>query len=276
MVARRTTVRNLFISLLLAVGSTVVVAQEVQVAEISFTNQMYNQANRFVERTVNIIATPFLSDRDVDCLAHNIFYESGSEPTEGKIAVGIVTLNRAQDPRFGKSVCEVVNARTVVTKTRRVKQTEIVHLKFKEKKENEIKRLQQEIENIRWQSSDPRHFTEGKNKNLLYSCMLSTIVNDLNKPLNKSAFLSEKKMFYARVMSTISWYKHDKNCFNKLKQCTFEGEDIYQEFVENHKGLVRKQLRFLNEHQIQTIKKYLKASKNNQAKDKISQSFFCF
>ena len=139
--------RNLFISLLLAVGSTVVVAQEVQVAEVSFTNQMYNQANRFVERTVNIIATPFLSDRDVDCLAHNIFYESGSEPTEGKIAVGIVTLNRAQDPRFGKSVCEVVKARTVVTKTRRVKQTEIVHVGFFGRPES-VTRTQEIVEQV--------------------------------------------------------------------------------------------------------------------------------
>ena len=139
--------RNLFISLLLAVGSTVVVAQEVQVAEVSFTNQMYNQANRFVERTVNIIATPFLSDRDIDCLAHNIFYESGSESTEGKIAVGIVTLNRAQDPRFGKSVCEVVKARTVVTKTRQVKKTEMVHVGFFGRPES-VTRTQEIVEQV--------------------------------------------------------------------------------------------------------------------------------
>ena len=91
------------LSAVLAVGSSVTVAQEVQVAEVkaevSYRDQIVDQANRFVERTVNIIATPFLSDRDVECLARNIFYESGGEPTEGKIAVGIVTVNRAQDPR---------------------------------------------------------------------------------------------------------------------------------------------------------------------------------
>ena len=77
-----------------------------------------------------MIATPFLSDKDVECLARNIFYESGGEPTEGKIAVGIVTINRAKDPRFGKSVCEVVKARTVVAKTREVKKTEVVKVGF--------------------------------------------------------------------------------------------------------------------------------------------------
>jgi spore germination cell wall hydrolase CwlJ-like protein len=121
---------KLFLVSLLVVSSTVVVAEEIQVAQVTFTNQIVNQANTFVERTVNIIVTPFLSDKDVDCLARNIFYESGAEPTEGKIAVGIVTVNRAQDPRFGRSVCEVVNARTVVVKTREVKQTEMVRVGY--------------------------------------------------------------------------------------------------------------------------------------------------
>jgi spore germination cell wall hydrolase CwlJ-like protein len=118
------------LSVVLAVGSTAVVAQEIQVAEVSYRDQIVDQANRFVERTVNMIATPFLSDKDVECLARNIFFESGGEPTEGKIAVGLVTVNRAQDPRFGRSICEVVKARTVVAKTREVKKTEMVKIGY--------------------------------------------------------------------------------------------------------------------------------------------------
>jgi len=121
-------VKSFLLSALLVLSSTVVVANEV--AEVSYRDQIVDQANRFVERTVNLIATPFLSDKDVDCLARNIFYESGGEPTEGKIAVGIVTINRAQDPRFGRSVCEVVKARTVITKTREVTRTEMVHVGY--------------------------------------------------------------------------------------------------------------------------------------------------
>ena len=128
--------KNILLSLLLVVGITAVEAVEVKQEVVvladntTFSSQMYNQATSFVESTVNMIATPFLSDRDVECLARNIFYESGAEPTEGKIAVGIVTINRAQDPRFGRSVCEVVKARTVVTKTREVQKTEMIRVGY--------------------------------------------------------------------------------------------------------------------------------------------------
>jgi spore germination cell wall hydrolase CwlJ-like protein len=124
--------RHLFISLLLAVGSTVVVANEVAEvkAEVTFRSTVINQTTQFVERTVNMIATPFLSDRDIECMARNIFYEAGGEPTEGKIAVGVVTLNRAQDGRFGRTVCDVVQARTVVVKSREVKRNEVVQVGY--------------------------------------------------------------------------------------------------------------------------------------------------
>ena len=58
--------KNFLLSLLLVVGSQVVVAQEVPVAEVKFTDTVINQTTRFVERTVNLIATPFLSDKDIE------------------------------------------------------------------------------------------------------------------------------------------------------------------------------------------------------------------
>lgn len=128
---RRTSMRHLFISLLLAVGSTAVVANEAEVkAEVTFRSTVINQTTQFVERTVNMIATPFLSDKDIECMARNIFYEAGGESTEGKIAVGVVTLNRTQDGRFGKTVCDVVKARTVVVKSREVKRNEVVQVGY--------------------------------------------------------------------------------------------------------------------------------------------------
>ena len=122
--------RNLFISLLLVVGSTQVVAQEVRVTETTLTGTVIRQTTEFVERTVNMIATPFLSDKDIECMARNIFYEAGGESTEGKIAVGVVTLNRTQDGRFGKTVCDVVKARTVVVRAREVKRNEVVQVGY--------------------------------------------------------------------------------------------------------------------------------------------------
>jgi spore germination cell wall hydrolase CwlJ-like protein len=128
--------KSILLSLLLVSGITVTQAAEVKQEVIvladnsTFSSQVVEQATNFVERTVNLIATPFLSDKDVECLARNIFYESGGEPTEGKIAVAQVTLNRAQDPRFGQSVCEVVKARTTVVKSKEIIKTEIVKVGY--------------------------------------------------------------------------------------------------------------------------------------------------
>ena len=112
----------------LLVVSSVALADEVK--SPSATNVVVKQAGDLIESTVNYITKPFLSDKDVECLARNIFYEAGSESAEGKIAVGMVTINRAQDSRFGSSVCEVVKARTVVVKSREIKKSEMVKVGF--------------------------------------------------------------------------------------------------------------------------------------------------
>jgi len=50
------------------------------------------------------------NQKDMECLAKNIYHEAGTEPTEGQFAVAQVTLNRLRDGRWGKSVCSVVYA----------------------------------------------------------------------------------------------------------------------------------------------------------------------
>jgi spore germination cell wall hydrolase CwlJ-like protein len=42
------------------------------------------------------------------CLVENIYFESKGESMRGKIAVGVVTLNRVKDPRYPSTICEVV------------------------------------------------------------------------------------------------------------------------------------------------------------------------
>lgn len=69
---------------------------------------------------VTALVTPALDIKELQCLARNIFHESANEPIEGKVAVGVVTLNRAKDSRFGDSICEVVHKRTVFRKTQEV------------------------------------------------------------------------------------------------------------------------------------------------------------
>lgn len=46
--------------------------------------------------------------RSIDCLASNIYYEARGESKLGKIAVGLVTINRVKDPRYPDTICEVV------------------------------------------------------------------------------------------------------------------------------------------------------------------------
>lgn len=52
-----------------------------------------------------------VSDRQVECLAKNMYFEAKSEPEAGIRAVGYVTLNRVTDPHFPKTICEVVHQR---------------------------------------------------------------------------------------------------------------------------------------------------------------------
>jgi spore germination cell wall hydrolase CwlJ-like protein len=50
--------------------------------------------------------------KQMECLARNIYHEAASESFEGKLAVAQVVLNRANDPKFPKTICEVVYQRT--------------------------------------------------------------------------------------------------------------------------------------------------------------------
>lgn len=47
-------------------------------------------------------------EKQLTCLARNIYYESAHEPFEGKVAVAQVTLNRVADSDFPDDVCAVV------------------------------------------------------------------------------------------------------------------------------------------------------------------------
>lgn len=51
--------------------------------------------------------------QELECLARNIYFESASEPFEGKVAVAQVTMNRVEDGRFANTVCGVVHQKNV-------------------------------------------------------------------------------------------------------------------------------------------------------------------
>jgi len=47
-------------------------------------------------------------EKNLSCLALNIYKEAGTEPFEGKVAVAQVTINRTKHPDFPSTICEVV------------------------------------------------------------------------------------------------------------------------------------------------------------------------
>lgn len=47
-------------------------------------------------------------EKNLECLALNIYREAGHEPFEGKVAVAQVTLNRVESGEFPREVCAVV------------------------------------------------------------------------------------------------------------------------------------------------------------------------
>lgn len=53
-------------------------------------------------------------EKQLDCLAINIYREAGYEPFEGKVAVAQVTMNRVASGRFGNDVCGVVYQKNVI------------------------------------------------------------------------------------------------------------------------------------------------------------------
>ena len=52
--------------------------------------------------------------RQLSCLARNVFYEAGSEPMRGQMAVAQVTINRARSGLFPNDLCAVVAQTTVI------------------------------------------------------------------------------------------------------------------------------------------------------------------
>ena len=57
---------------------------------------------------VSKLETALTSDRDEDCLASAVYFESRGEPIEGQLAVANVVLNRAASGRYPPDLCETI------------------------------------------------------------------------------------------------------------------------------------------------------------------------
>jgi spore germination cell wall hydrolase CwlJ-like protein len=71
-----------------------------------------NKYNLPFDITYHTLSKPV--QKQVDCLAENIYFEAGSEAREGKVAVAMVTLNRLASGNYAQDVCGVVKQKTAI------------------------------------------------------------------------------------------------------------------------------------------------------------------
>lgn len=60
------------------------------------------------------VITTEVREKQLKCLARNIYNEASGEPFEGKVAIAQVTLNRAKSGEFPTDICDVVHQKNVV------------------------------------------------------------------------------------------------------------------------------------------------------------------
>jgi spore germination cell wall hydrolase CwlJ-like protein len=75
-------------------------------------NKIYKLQNGVVVSSKDIITIKD-RERQLDCLAKNIYHEAASEPFEGKVAVAQVTMNRVESGKYPSDVCGVVYQKNI-------------------------------------------------------------------------------------------------------------------------------------------------------------------
>lgn len=66
------------------------------------------------EMTGSTQITAAFREKQLGCLAKNIYHEAGSEPFEGKVAVAQVTMNRTYSGQFPEDVCKTIYQKNIV------------------------------------------------------------------------------------------------------------------------------------------------------------------
>jgi spore germination cell wall hydrolase CwlJ-like protein len=75
-------------------------------------NKIYKLQNGVVVSSKDIITIKD-RERQLDCLAKNIYHEAAGEPFEGKVAVAQVTMNRVESGKYPADVCGVVYQKNI-------------------------------------------------------------------------------------------------------------------------------------------------------------------
>lgn len=67
-----------------------------------------------IEAVTGSSVTAEVRERQLGCLAKNIYNEAGNEPFEGRVGVAQVTMNRAESGKFPSDICGVVYQKNIV------------------------------------------------------------------------------------------------------------------------------------------------------------------
>jgi len=81
---------------------------------VTVTNTKLSQLREQVEEQSPAAISVAERTRQLNCLTKNIYWEAGSEPFEGKVAVAQVTMNRVDSGRFASDICGVVYQKNVI------------------------------------------------------------------------------------------------------------------------------------------------------------------
>jgi spore germination cell wall hydrolase CwlJ-like protein len=88
----------------LAVAVAVIMVTDAKLDTLRATNEVARQG--FISASDRA--------RQLDCLTRNIYWESATEPFEGKVAVAQVTINRVESGKFASDICGVVYQKNVI------------------------------------------------------------------------------------------------------------------------------------------------------------------
>ena len=72
-----------------------------------------DKLNRY-EATESSQITTAMRERQLACLATNIYYEAGNQPFEGKVAVAQVTMNRTESGLYPADICKTIYQKNIV------------------------------------------------------------------------------------------------------------------------------------------------------------------
>lgn len=98
----------------LTVGITVLLMAALLAGSISLLNWAVGNRLASSEVAGSSQITLAVRERQLACLAKNIYHEAGGEPFEGKVAVAQVTLNRTESGKFPEDICKTIYQKNVI------------------------------------------------------------------------------------------------------------------------------------------------------------------